>query len=77
LSFEWKVSSELDADFMTFSLDGVDQPSRISGEAGWQSLSFSITTGPHRLRWTYGKNREKAVGYDAGWLRRVTYTPIP
>ncbi|MBI5397789.1 MAG: hypothetical protein HZA91_21020 [Verrucomicrobia bacterium] len=77
LAFDWKVSSEPGEDFLTFSLDGVDQPGRISGEVDWQPLTFSITSGTHRLRWTYAKNRANAAGYDAGWLRRVTYTPTP
>ncbi|MBI5395255.1 MAG: hypothetical protein HZA91_08175, partial [Verrucomicrobia bacterium] len=77
LAFEWKVSSELDADFLTFSVDGVDQPGRISGEAGWQPLTFNIPSGTHRLRWTYAKNGANAVGFDAGWLRRVVYQAAP
>ena len=44
---------------------------------GWQSLSFNIPAGSHRLRWTYAKNRDKAAGFDAGWLRRVPYQKIP
>ncbi|MBI5397273.1 MAG: hypothetical protein HZA91_18395, partial [Verrucomicrobia bacterium] len=77
LSFEWSVSSELNADFLTFSVDGADQPGRISGEAGWLPLSFSIPAGTHRLRWTYGKNGANAAGLDAGWLRRVGYGAGP
>jgi hypothetical protein len=77
LSFEWKVSSELDSDFLTFSIDGVDQPGRISGEAGWQSLTFTIPAGTHRLRWNYTKNHANAAGFDAGWLRRVSYGTSP
>ncbi|MCX6911016.1 MAG: hypothetical protein NTY01_23650, partial [Verrucomicrobia bacterium] len=77
VSFEWKVSSEAGADFLTFSVDGADQPGRISGEAGWQVLAFSIPTGAHRLTWTYAKNRANACGLDAGWLRRVSYQRSP
>ena len=42
LSFQWKVSSEADADYLTFAMDGEDQPGRISGEVDWQTLTFSI-----------------------------------
>jgi hypothetical protein len=75
LSFQWMVSSEANGDFLTFSVDGVDQPGRISGEVGWQPLTVSIVSGTHRLRWTYGKNGDKTYGLDAGWLRRVVYLP--
>ena len=77
VSFEWKVSSEADADFLTFSVDGVDQPGRISGEVDWQSVAFTIPSGTHRLTWTYAKNRANACGLDAGWLRRVIWQPSP
>jgi hypothetical protein len=77
LTFQWKVSSELDGDFLTFSVDGVKQPGCISGEAGWQTLAFTIPTGAHRLTWTYAKNRALAVGFDAGWLRQVGYQRTP
>ncbi len=73
LSFQWKVSSEADADYLTFSMDGEDQPGRISGEVDWQTMTFNIPSGTHRLTWTYAKNRTNAFGLDAGWLRRVLY----
>ena len=62
---------------MMFSVDGMEQPGRISGEAGWQSLMFIISAGKHRLTWTYAKNRANAYGLDAGWLRRVIYQRSP
>ncbi|MBI5817780.1 MAG: hypothetical protein HZA88_02245 [Verrucomicrobia bacterium] len=77
LSFQWKVSSETDADYLTFSMDGEDQPGRISGEVDWQTMIFSIPSGTHRLTWTYAKNRTNAFGVDAGWLRRVSYRTSP
>ena len=73
LGFDWMVSSELNGDFLTFSIDGVNQPGAISGEVGWQTLTFSIPAGTHRLTWTYAKNAANAAGLDAGWLRRVVY----
>jgi hypothetical protein len=65
------------ADWLVFSVDGVDQPGRISGETEWQTQTFSIGAGTHRLTWTYGKNRANAVGYDAGWLRGVVWQRSP
>ncbi len=73
LSFDWMVSSELNGDYLTFSIDGVSQPGAISGEVGWQTLTFSIPAGTHRLTWIYSKNGATAAGLDAGWLRRVVY----
>jgi len=73
ISFEWRVSSELNADFLAFSIAGVDQPGRISGEVDWQPLTFSIPAGTHLLRWTYAKDSDQSAGSDAGWLRGVRF----
>ena len=73
LSFDWMVSSEPNGDCLTFAIDGVNQPGAISGEVGWQTLTFNIPAGTHRLTWTYSKNAATAAGLDAGWLRRVVY----
>ncbi|MBM3890585.1 MAG: hypothetical protein FJ388_15845, partial [Verrucomicrobia bacterium] len=77
MTFQWKVSSEFNADFLKFSIDGADQPSRISGEVDWSPMTFSIPTGRHLLRWTYGKNGQKAAGLDGGWLRKVVFQATP
>jgi len=77
ITFQWKVSSELNADFLTFSIDGTDQPGRISGEVDWQSPTFSIPTGTHLLRWTYAKNRDKSAGLDSGWVCAVRFNAGP
>lgn len=73
LSFTWKVSSETNADFLTFSIDGVDQPGRVSGETGWQTQTCYIPAGQHRITWTYAKSRANASGSDASWLRLVVF----
>ena len=77
LGFDWMVSSELSGDYLTFAIDGMSQPGAISGEVGWQTLTFVIPSGSHRLTWTYAKNGANAAGLDAGWLRRVVYPKAP
>jgi Dockerin type I domain len=73
LSFDWMVSSEAGGDYLTFAIDGVNQSGAISGEAGWQTLTYDIPDGTHRLTWTYSKNGANASGLDAGWIRQVIY----
>ena len=73
LSFDWMVSSEQGGDYLTFSIDGVAQPGAISGEVNWQTLTFNLPAGTHRLTWTYSKNGSGSSGLDAGWVRRVVY----
>jgi Leucine-rich repeat (LRR) protein len=75
LSFWWKVSSELNYDFLQFYINGVFQ-SRISGtNVDWQQQVYNISPGTNTLAWGYVKDDSVSLGVDAGWLDQVTYTP--
>lgn len=67
VGFWWKVSSQTNHDFLTFSIGGVAQAS-ISGEVDWQRVSFNVPAGPHMLVWTYSKDAAGTSGQDAGWV---------
>ena len=75
LSFWWKVSSELNYDYLTFYLDGVEQPgiTAISGEVDWQQMTLAVPAGNHTLRWTYSKDNSGNIGADAAWLDQVVF----
>jgi M6 family metalloprotease-like protein len=77
LTYWWKVSSELNGDFLRFYRNDVEHPAApaISGDSGWQQRTIPIPAGLHTLRWTYGKNASVAAGADAAWLDRVIFTP--
>ncbi|MBX3588365.1 MAG: hypothetical protein KF796_17160 [Ramlibacter sp.] len=72
LSFDWKVSSEADYDFLTVSIDGVAQY-RISGESTWITTVLNIPAGSHAVKWEYAKDAFVADGEDAGWVDHVVY----
>jgi len=72
VSFRWKVSSEINYDFLEFYIDGIRQD-RISGEVDWQQKSYSISSGTHALKWVYSKDYSISSGSDAGWLDCVTF----
>jgi hypothetical protein len=74
LSLYWKVSSELDYDFLEFYIHGVRQPGRISGNVDWQQKIFPISTGSHTLKWVYVKDQYVFDGSDCGWVDKVVYT---
>jgi len=75
LTYQWKVSSEAGYDFLTFSLDGVEQW-RISGESTWAKKTVVIPAGVHTLLWKYIKDDGASEGADQGWLDDVVYTPV-
>ncbi len=76
VSFWWKVSSETNADHLTFFLNGVPQQS-ISGEVGWQPRSYPLGAGTQLLEWTYFKNGSISTNADRGWLDQIVYSDQP
>ena len=73
MSFDWRVSSEEDYDFLSVSLDGVVN-ARISGEQDWQPAeAIDIPSGQHIVSWTYKKDFSLSEGDDKGWIDNVDY----
>ena len=78
LTFQWKVSSELDFDLLSFYLDGVELAAApaISGEVGWTLMSVAIPVGAHTVTWTYAKDSGTSAGTDAAWIDQVSFVPV-
>ena len=67
LKFYWKVSSEINHDYLIFFVDGYEQ-ARISGEVDWQQNTYTISSGSHELKWNYTKDASADTGLDCGWI---------
>lgn len=67
ISFDYKVDSEADYDFLRFYLDGLPVQS-WSGNTGWKTFSVELPAGMHTLSWQYMKDGNTASGEDAAWL---------
>jgi len=75
VSFYWKVSSEVDDDYLQFYIDGVRQD-EISGSVDWHQMTYwIITPGWHTLEWRYIKGPSGSEGYDCGWVDQVQWVP--
>ena len=72
--FQWKVSSELNGDYLKFKVDGLEIAA-ISGTKGpWTQVSNRVdTAGEHTLRWEYIKNASISSSTDAGWLDDIVW----
>jgi subtilisin-like proprotein convertase family protein len=86
LTFDWRVSSEADEDFLSFSLDDDETlVAPISGTTviGYTPVSVNIPAGTHSARWIYTENGlplpdpPTTDGADAGWVQNVVFTPTP
>lgn len=72
LKFFYKVSSELNWDFLTFRLNGT-QVFKISGEAGWSERKVVLKEGFNLLEWSYRKDESYSSGNDCGWLDNISF----
>jgi Zn-dependent metalloprotease len=68
-SFWWRVSSEVDWDWLELYVDGA-LSDRITGETGWLQKNVTLATGLHTLKWRYVKDGVDIgpVGQDCGWV---------
>jgi hypothetical protein len=74
-SFEMKVSSELDWDWLEFFVNGV-MLGRWSGEVGWTNFQFAVAAGTNTFEWKYAKDPTISEGLDAAFIDNV-YLPLP
>jgi hypothetical protein len=77
LTFWWKVSSQANADILTFSdtAAGYSNALQISGEVDWNQNVVYLPAGQQSLQWTYSKDASISSGSDAGWVDQVSFAP--
>jgi hypothetical protein len=75
ISFQYKVSSESNYDFLRFYLDGSELGS-WDGEQGWAEFSYPVTAGEHTFTWSYTKDVSVSNGGDCGWVDYIVFPPI-
>ncbi|MDD3144577.1 MAG: hypothetical protein PHV23_00535 [Candidatus Gracilibacteria bacterium] len=76
ISFFYKVSSELNYDFLRFYINGVEQ-NNWSGEINWTKKSYNLSSGTYTLGWCYTKDGSVNTGSDKAWIDYVTVTTEP
>ena len=69
-SFDYRVSSEQDWDFLNFYVDG-NLLQQWSGDVGWATFVFSLNAGTHTLQWSYIKDPSLSDGLDAAFIDNV------
>ena len=81
VSFKWMVSSEQNYDNLSFLVDG-NLVGEISGvhafeESSWETVTYSIPSGSHTLRWRYSKDGSVGSGMDGGWIADLVVEENP
>lgn len=72
LTFQWKVSSQANYDYLRFYINGVEQD-RTSGEVDWRQRRDWLGVDANTLRWKYSKGYNFSAGQDAGWVDEVSF----
>lgn len=67
ISFWYRYDTESSCDYLTFSIDGLEQGS-WSGSGGWTQATYQVAAGTHTLLWTYTKDYSVSIGLDAVWI---------
>ena len=73
-SFDLRVSSEKDWDFLEFYVNDV-RVQRWSGEVSWRTYQFVLPPGRNRLSWRYVKDANFSSGLDAAFIDNL-YVPL-
>jgi subtilisin family serine protease len=74
-SFDYKVSSEPNWDWLEFYVNGA-QLRRWSGEVGWATYQYAIAAGTNSLEWRYVKDSAGSAGLDAAFIDNVDIPPL-
>ncbi len=76
MSFFYRVSSEVDYDFLQFYIDG-QMMDQWSGSINWRQVSYDVQEGVHTFKWTYDKDNSESNGSDCGWIDLIQFPAIP
>ncbi|MBI3044835.1 MAG: fibronectin type III domain-containing protein [Betaproteobacteria bacterium] len=76
VSFNYRVSSELNFDYIRFYIDGVEKLT-VSGESGWLTANFQLSKGTHTLKWAYTKDGSIDGNQDTAWIDNVRLPGLP
>lgn len=76
ISFFYKVSSELNYDFLRFYINWVEQ-NNWSWEINWTKKSYNLSSWTYTLWWCYTKDGSVNTWSDKAWIDYVTVTTEP
>ena len=72
ISYFRKVSSESEYDFFKFFIDN-DEKENLSGETGWEKVTFPVSSGQHTFRFQYVKDPSQFEGADCAWIDNIIF----
>jgi len=75
ISFQYKVSSEENYDYLKFYVDG-NQLGAWDGEVGWAEATYDVQAGERTFMWSYEKDQSQVSGEDCGRIDFIIFPPM-
>jgi len=72
LSYDYKIESESNYDYLTVYLDG-EVITNISGTQDWSTQTVNISAANHTIKWVYHKDSSISTGKDRAWIDNVSF----
>ncbi|MBE0517870.1 MAG: hypothetical protein IH630_01425 [Thermoplasmata archaeon] len=76
ISFDWKVSSQANSDWLDFGIEGTGVTDRISGSVDWTTEEYSLGSGEFDIQWTYSKDGSGSSLDDCGWIDNLVISSV-
>ncbi len=73
LTFYYKVSSELNYDYLQFRLNGLEML-KASGETPWIRKAVNVPAGINVMEWVYKKDNSVSQGADCAWVDLIDFS---
>lgn len=71
VSFKWNLPGYYTCGCLAFFIDD-EQKAYVYSTAGWETRSFSLPYGTHKIKWKFTKD---SIVWLAAWLDGITFTP--
>ncbi len=72
ITFDYKVSSEGNYDFLRFYIDGSEQDS-WSGNQNWETVTYDVNAGNRTFKWEYTKDGSVSSNSDCAWVDNIIF----
>ncbi len=72
LKFYYRVSSELNYDFLSFKING-NEIFKSSGEVPWTKKVIPLPAGLNKMEWRYYKDNSQSSGSDCAWVDMIDF----
>ncbi|OYT16843.1 MAG: hypothetical protein B7C24_05745 [Bacteroidetes bacterium 4572_77] len=75
ISFYYKVSSEVNFDYLRFYMDE-NEIEKWSGEESWTRAVYEVTPGDHSFKWVYTKDANTIGGQDMACIDYIVFPAV-